>query len=195
MADEYVEYLKNDEQRMEMALRLLDYAQNLLARDRGWTPRTMLPGGIDPQDIVFEVFNRVARGTRKFNKTHSTEVQLKGMVRSLISALYKQKDATLKTINLPEDDPSYVEVEHALGVGGGDSPFEQQEYSKRFFELLEEHPKVKKNSDIGIVVMAYVDGAEGSAEVARETGIPVKQIYEINRSLLTILPEVQAKMK
>jgi hypothetical protein len=195
MADEYVEYLKNDERRMAMALLLFDYARNLLARDHGWTPRTMLPGGIDPEDIVFEIFDRVARGKRKFNKAHSHEVQLKGMVRSLISKLYELKDAKLQTIDLPEDDASYPQVEKALGIGGPDSPFEREEYSKRFFELLEEHPKVKKNPDLGIVIMAYVDGASGSAEAARETGIPVKQIYEHNRSLLSILPEVQTKLK
>ena len=195
MADEYVEYLKNDEERMEMALRLFHYARNLLARDHNWTPGKMLPGGVDPEDIVLEVFSRVVRGTRKFNKKATLEVQLMGMVSSLVSGLYKNKDAKLQTIDLSEDDPSYPKVEEALGVGGEDSPFANEEYSRRFFEILEEHPRVKKDPDLGLLVLAYVDGAEGSAEAARDTGIPVKRIYEYNRSLISILGEVQAKMK
>jgi hypothetical protein len=37
----------------------------------------MLPGGKDPQDIVLEVFSRVASGRRKLNTRFSYEVQLK----------------------------------------------------------------------------------------------------------------------
>jgi len=195
MSDEYMEYLKNDESRMETALRLFDFARGLLERDHGWSPGVMLPGGIDPENIVFEVFNRVASGTRKLNTRFPYEVQLKGMVKSLISALYNNIDSKLETIDLPEDDLGYGQVEKALGVGDSDSPFEREEYSRRFFELLEAHPKVKKDPDLGIVILAYVDGASGSKEAARETGIPVERIYEYNRGLKSILSDVQAKMK
>ena len=195
MANEYVEYLKNDEQRTEMALRLFDYARNLLARDHGWTPSVKLPGGIDPEDIVLKILNRVALGKRKFNKKFTLEVQLKGMVVSLISKLYEKKDASLQTIDLPEDDPSYPLVEEALGVGGSGSPFEDEDYSKKFFALLEAHPKVKNDSDFGLVILAYVEGATGPKEAAGMTGIPVPRIYEYNRSLISILNEVQAKLK
>lgn len=59
------------------------------------------------------------------------------MVRSIISKLYKKTDAKLDTIDLEEDDIAYPEVEKALGVGGPNSPFESEEYSERFFELLD----------------------------------------------------------
>jgi len=195
MADEYLEYLKNDENRMAMALRLFDYARNVLALDHSWTPSVKLPGGIDPEDIVLKILNRVAVGKRKFNKKFALEVQLKGMVSSAIYNLYQTKDATLQSVDLSEDDPSYPQVEEALAVGGSDSAFEDEDYSKKFFELLEAHPKVKKDSDLGLVILAYVEGAGGPKEVASMTGIPVSRIYEYNRGLISILNEVQAKMK
>jgi hypothetical protein len=195
MAEDCLELLKNDEWRMEVALRLFDYSRKLLMLDHGWSPGEMLPGGIDPQNVVFEVFNRVATGKRKFNKRFSCEVQLKGMVASIISKLYEKKDATLQTIDLPEEDAHYGAVEKALGVGGTESAYEGVEYTERFFQILEEHSKVKKDSDLGIVIIAYVEGAGGPKEVAEVTGIPVARIYEYNRNLISILAEVKAKMK
>lgn len=195
MAEDCLELLNNDEWRMEVALRLFDYARKLLALDHGWSPGVMLPGAIDPENIVFEVFNRVAAGKRKFNKRFPCEVQLKGMVASIISKLYEKKDATLQTIDLPEEDEHYSAVEKALGVGGTESAYEGVEYTERFFQNLEEHPKVKKDSDLGLVIMAYVEGAGGPKEVAEATGIPVARIYEYNRNLISILAEVKAKMK
>jgi hypothetical protein len=117
------------------------------------------------------------------------------MVRSLISALFKSTDNKLQTINLPEDDFAYPKVEQALAVGGTDSGFESEEYSKRFFELLEAHPKVKKDTDLGLVILAYVEGAGCPAEVAKETGISIERIYEYNRVLKPILCDVRSKMK
>ena len=195
MAEDCLELLKNDEWRMEVAIRLFDYARKLLTLDHGWSPGVMLPGGIDPENIIFEVFNRIAAGKRKFNKRFSCEVQLKGMVASVISKLYELKDANLQTIDIPEEDEQYGAVEKALGVGGTESAYEGVEYTEQFFQILEEHPKVKKDSDLGLVIMAYVEGADGPKEVAEATGIPVGRIYEYNRNLLSILAEVKAKMK
>jgi hypothetical protein len=195
MTDEGLEYLKNDESRMEVALRLFDYARALLEVKYGWERGQFLPGGIEPENIVFEVFKRVAAGKRKLNNRFSYEVQLKGMVRSIISKIYKKTDAKLETINLEEEDPGYAKVEEALGVGGTDSAFESEEYSRRFMALAEDHPKVKKDPDLGLIVLAYAVGAEGAAEASKETGIPVARVYEYNRSLKTILREVLAQMK
>jgi len=195
MAEDCLELLKNDEWRMEVALQLFDYARKLLALDHDWSPGKMLPGGIDPENIVFEMFNRVAAGKRKFNKRFPCDVQLKGMVASIISKLYEKTDATLQTIDLPEEDERYGAVEKALGVGGTESAYEGAEYTERFFQILEDHPKVKKDSDLGLVIMAYVEGAGGPKEVAEVTGIPVSRIYEYNRNLISILAEVKAKMK
>jgi hypothetical protein len=195
MAEDCLELLKNDEWRMEVALRLFDYARKLLTLDHGWSPGVMLPGGIDPENIIFDVFDRVAAGKRKFNKRFTCEVQLKGMVASIISKLYELKDATLQTIDLPEEDDNYPVVEKALGIGGNESVYEGVEFTERFFQILEEHPKVKKDSDLGLVIMAYVEGAAGPKEVAEATGIPVARIYEYNRNLTSILAEVKSKMK
>jgi hypothetical protein len=195
MAEDCLELLKDDAWRGEVALRLLDYAHRLLERRHGWSPSVMLPGGIDPQNIILEVFERVAAGTKKFNQRYGCEVQLKGMVRSVISNLYKSKDATLQTISFSDDEDKNPEVEKALTVGGAESQFEGAQHTERFFQILDQHPKVKKDSDFGLVIMAYVEGAAGSKEVAEMTGIPVKRVYEYNRNLTSILREVEAKMK
>lgn len=195
MSDEYLKYLENDERRMDVALRLFDYARGLLECNHGWVPGEMLPGAVDPENIVLEVFSRIALGKRKLNDRFAYEVQLKGMVRSIISKLYQKADARLDTIDLEEEDVGYSKVEKALGVGGPDSLFESQEYSERFFQLLEEHPKVKSDSDFGLVILAYIGGSSGSKEVATETGIPIARVYEYNRNLKPILREIQEKMK
>jgi len=191
MPDEYMQYFKNDERRQEVALRLFDYARELL----NWQEHKMLPGGIDPQDVVFEVFKRIAAGTRTLNNNYPYEVQLKGMVRSIISKLFEKTDAQLENIPVDEDELGYAKVEKALGVGGSDSAFESAEYSERFVKLVENHPKVQKDPDLGLVILAYIDGARAPREVADETGIPINRVYEYNRSLQKILNEVKAQMK
>lgn len=173
-----------------MALKLFDYARAQL----NWQEHEMLPGGIDPQNVVFEVFRRVALGKRKLNDRFPVEVQLKGMVRSLISKLYEKSDAKLENIPIDEDEPGYGKVEKALGVGGTDSAFESLEYSERFVGLVENHPKVKADPDLGLVVLAYLDGAMVPREAAEQTGIPINRVYEYNRSLQKILREVKAQM-
>ena len=140
MSDEYIEYLKNDERRQEVALRLFDYARELL----NWQEHQMLPGGIDPQDVVFEVIKRVASGKRKLNNRFPYEVQLKGMIKSIISKLFEKTDARLENIPVDEDELGYAKVEKALGVGGSNSAFESAEYSERFVKFVENHPKVQK---------------------------------------------------
>jgi len=191
MSDEYIEYLKDDESRQEVALRLFDYARELL----NWQEHQMLPGGIDPQDVVLEVIKRVASGKRKLNDRFPYEAQLKGMVKSIISKLFEKTDAQLDNIPVDEDEVGYAKVEKALGVGGSDSAFEAAEYSERFVKLVENHPKVEKDPDLGLVILAYIDGARVPREAAEETGIPINRVYEYNRSLQKILNEVKAQMK
>lgn len=191
MSDEYVEYLKNDESRQEVALRLFDYARELL----NWQEHQMLPGGIDPQNVVIEVIKRVASGKRKLNDRFPYEVQLKGMVRSIISKLYEKTDAKLENIPVDEDELGYARIEKALGVGGTESAFEAQEYSERFVRLVENHPKVQSDPDLGLVVLAYIDGARAARDAAEQTGIPISRVYEYNRSLQKVLKEVKAQMK
>lgn len=191
MSDDYMEYLKDDERRQEVALRLFDYARELL----NWQQHQMLPGAIDPQDVVFEVFKRIAAGKRKLNDQYPYEVQLKGMVKSIISKLFEKTDAQLENIPVDEDELGYAKLEKALGVGGSDSAFESAEYSERFVKLVENHPKVQNDPDLGLVILAYIDGARAPREVADETGIPIDRVYEYNRSLQKILNEVKAQMK
>jgi hypothetical protein len=191
MSDECIEYLRNDETRLEVALKLFDYARGLL----DWEEEEMLPGGIDPQDVVLEVIERVASGKRKLNTKFTYEVQLKGMVKSLISKLYQKTDAKLKNIPIDEDEAGYAAIEKNLGVGGIDSTFESQEFSKRFLSLVDAHPKVKNDPDLETVILAYLDEARVPREVAEQTGIPINRVYEYNRSLQKILSEVKAQMK
>jgi hypothetical protein len=144
---------------------------------------------------VFEVIKRIASGKRKLNNRFPYEVQLKGMVRSIISKLFEKTDAQLENIPVDEDELGYAKVENALGVGGSNSAFESAEYSERFVKFVENHPKVQKDADLGLVILAYFDGARTPREVAEEIGIPIKRVYEYNRSLQKILNEVKAQMK
>jgi hypothetical protein len=191
MSDEFVDYLKDDERRLEVALRLFDYARELLH----WQEEKMLPGGVDPQDVVVEVIKRVVSGKRKLNNSFPYEVQLKGMVRSIISKLFETTDAKLVNIPIDEDEPGYAAVEKDIGLGGITSPFESEEYSKRFLSLVEAHPKVKDNPELESVILAYIDGARTPREVVEQTGIPITRIYEYNRRLQKILKVVKAQMK
>ena len=171
-----------------------EYAHRLLEQNYGWEQGDMLPGGKDPRQVVFEVFSRVAAGKRKLNTRYSYEVQLKGMVRSLISNLYRSTDAKLKDIHIDEDEPGSSEIKKAL-THDPDSQFESDENSERFQALLEQHPKVRKDPDLWLVITAYMEGANDPAEAAEATGIPITRVYEYNRSLNKILHTVQTQMK
>jgi hypothetical protein len=60
--------------------------------------------------------------------------------------------------------------------------------------MLAEHPQIKGNDDMEMVLLAFMDGAETPQEVAGAAGKPVERVYEVTRKLRKIYPSIKAKL-
>jgi hypothetical protein len=65
--------------------------------------------------------------------------------------------------------------------------------SKTLFGFLQEHPNVKGDEELEILLLAIEEGAETAPEMAKATGIPVERIYEVRKKLKNIWPGIMAK--
>lgn len=191
MAENQLESLQNDERRWEVALKLFDFTRNFLRVKRGWQEGMMLPGGQDPEAIVYGLIEKVLVGDRPLNDDEDLMVQLKGMIRSEVSNLFTSSDAKGVAFKPAGDEgPSHEAVDRVAA----DEIVGSMDYCRRIFELLEQHPRVQADGDFGLVVLAYEEGADSPGAVAVKTGVKIERIYEYNRQLRTMYPAIKAKL-
>ncbi|MBI3408707.1 MAG: hypothetical protein HY040_10160 [Planctomycetes bacterium] len=191
MVENHLESLKNDERRWEVALKLFDFTRNYLRVRRGWQEDMMLPGGQDPEGIVYGLIEKVLAGDRPLNDGEDLMFQLKGMIRSEVSNLFASSDAKGVSFKPAGDEgPSHEPVDGAAA----DEIVGSMDFCRRLFELLEQHPRVQADEDFGLVVLAYEEGADSSMAVAEKAGIKIERVYEYNRQLKTMYPAIKAKL-
>lgn len=190
MNSDHLEYLKVNQQ--EVGLRLLRHARWLAATKYGWNGETrFLPLGKDPEDIVFEVVNDYLHDVRHFNPKHEMQVQLRRAVESKLWALYQRAEA--HAVPLEPENNEYSPREYAAGGLLPDASLMADLDWKAFFELIREHPNVKGDEELELLLMAIEDGAEKAVQMSEATGIPVNRIYELQKKLRKVYPMVMAK--
>lgn len=185
MTPSQLAYLKEHEERL--AVVLLRHCLNLLSIRYGLTEFTMLPRGKRPQDIVLDVLEKYQTGERKFTDEHPIDAQLKEGVRSWLSSLFKSSDGRWESINESEN------YEHASAAAHSDSPDKQVENShdlEVLYRMLNDAPEVRKNAALQALVQAMKGGAEDVVSQASATGVGVKRVYELRKSLKPIARRV-----
>lgn len=189
MAEKYLELLKDEKTRFEIALLILDYTRRYLAVRHGWHDKSMLPGGQDPEGIVYTLFEKILLGRRPLSGAEDLVVQLKGMIKSEVSNLFSSSDG--KCVSF---EPAGDEGPNHEPIAPSDDSVQSNDACKRVFDLLEEHPSVKSDEDFGYVILAYQEGASSAKAVSEKTGIKVERVYEYNRKLKKIYPAIKAKL-
>lgn len=60
--------------------------------------------------------------------------------------------------------------------------------------MLSEHPDLKGKPDHELILTALSCGSFGYEELARDTGLPIKRIYQVQRELNAIYPDIKRKL-
>ena len=191
MTEDQLHYLKTHQ--LEVGLAMLRHCRILLTTRYGWKSHQTLPLGKDPDIVVCEVITAYLDGDRMLSPEHSLISQLKQGVRSHLSALYGRKEARAQPLDAPgvESAPLQVPADGLL-------PDDEAAYShdgQVLFQMFGEHPKVKGNDELGLVMLAIEDGCDDPPSIALATGIDVKRVYMLTRALRAITPDILRRYK
>lgn len=189
MSEDPIQYLKTHQ--VQVGLAMLRHCRILATTRYGWKSHQTLPLGKDPETIVLDVITAYLEGERNFSPGHSLISQLKQGVRSHLSALYNRKESQAESLD-------------ASGVGGapfqvpvdGLRPDDAAAYAhdgQVLFQMFGEHPKVKGNDELELVLLAIDAGNDDAASIAQATGIEVKRVYMLTRMLREIAPAVLSR--
>jgi hypothetical protein len=182
-----LDYLREHQQ--EIAVKLLSHTRTR-AGVYGW-PKKSLPAGKDPENIVLEVVKDFLEERRHFNPEHEWEIQLKRAVNSKLWALHQRMEANAVSLDAGESDDSLKG--YADDGIGPDVEAANNHDMEVLFGMFRDHPKVKGNEELELLLMAVEDGAEKAPDIAAATGISVDRVYEVRKKIKEIYPEVMDK--
>lgn len=188
MAPEHSETFSKPEKRHELVLRLLVFTRKYLRVHRGWNSDRMLPQGKDPQDIVTDLLEKIVAGDRALNAGDELLPQIMGMIKSEISNLFASSSAKqVSFVGATDKQSNHEPVTMATPAAAAEV--------NDLFDLLLAHPVVAADTDLGMVVLAYKEGADGPSAVAKAIGLDVKKVYECQRNLAKIYPSIKNALR
>lgn len=172
-----------------IGLRLLVFARYWAKAHYGWWDGQLLPSSKTPEDVACEVYTAYSRGERTFSAGAPMWVQLKSAVKSVLWNLHQLKEGKLTRAEEPE---FFEPVED--GNPGPEAALHSEEFCGRFFQLLYENSRVKKNGELRKLIEALENEAQTVAEFVKETGLTAERIYELRRQLKVVAEGVLNKM-
>ncbi len=197
MSDNQLKYLM--EHADEIVPVLYDHARKLAARYFRWRPGKTLPLGKTPEDIVTDVFERYmlgeggeqtrTKGVRHFDPAKDIMLQLKGSVRSLMSAL-RDKSSTRNELLAQSEEEAAQPVEQAPTAPTPAEMADSKDFAKAVVEGVKAHPKFESSQELQDLLAAWSLEITGVEEQAKELGKTDTQIHQLNFRLRTIIREV-----
>lgn len=173
----------------EIAAKLANFARRLGRNLYGWQDGEMMPKGLSAEDIAFAVIEEFWENPDRFAAKCSLTTQLCGVVRQKLWNLAQSKESktTLRDTEfetLGGHDPAMPP----------DGVLQSIDTFDRALNLLADHPKVRGRSDHESIVTALAYRLFEPEELERETGLPRKRIYQVQRELNEIYPDIKRKL-
>ncbi len=191
MTDDQLCFLKDHQQ--ELGLKLLRHARWLASTRYGWREGKTLPLGKDPEDIVCGVVDKYLKSDlRHFKAGHGIEIQLNRAVQSDLWALHQRTE--VRAVPLEDEQEAETPASFQASSPTPDDSTASADDCECILRELGEHPKIRGNEEMELLLLAFEEGAETSQELADATGIPVARIYELTRLLRKIYPVIKAKL-
>lgn len=157
------------------------------AAQYGWSPQSSLPQGKSLEDLVHEAIAEIWDHPERLNPACSISVQLEGIVRSKLWNLSQCVDKKVRRSETLHDE--------ALDPSDELAKVDHRDEFERAMRLLLNHPKVKTNSELELVVMAASYGITDVKEIAAETGLQSTRIYQLTRELRSIYPTIARQLQ
>lgn len=172
----------------EIAAKVANFAHSEARNRYGWNGSAM-PKGASPEDLACDAIAEFWQNPSRHSGTCSLTTFLCGIVKSKLwnASQWLETKTTSREENL----------EAVAGTTTQPSPDTASADSDSFavaIELLSAHPAVKGKADHELVVTALGCGFFEPAELAKETGLPVKRIYQVQRELDAIYPAIKKQL-
>ena len=187
MDSEQLEFLRKQDWE-NIALKLVDWS--FWCAQLFGSPEKLLPLGKTPEDMAYDVIHAFWNEDNTYNPKWALMTQLKRAVRRNYSNLFRL-ESVKKTSLFDEDDPPDVADE---SLTPEETASIQNEFEKAIQALLQ-HPKVQRSDDLQLVVTAFACGFWDEADLARETGLKMERIYQLNRELKDIYPSIKKQLR
>jgi len=172
----------------EIAAKVANFAHSEARNRYGWDGAAMAKG-TSPEDLAFDAIAEFWQDPSRYAGRCSLTTFLCGIVRHKLwnAAKWEETRTTSR-----EDD-----MEAVAGFTTNTSPDTAAGTSDTFAAaviLLSEHSAVKGKADHELVVTALGCGCFDPDELAKETGLPIKRIYQVQRELDAIYPAIKKQL-
>lgn len=167
--------------------RVLNFARKVLARN-GLTLMSTLGKGQTAVDLVDEAIAEL------LDEPQKADWQL-GLVNQLSSRVRQRIFNCLDYNDNKKRDRSEHAIQNAIDVRS--SPEESVDFEEevaRVFELFRQHRRVNGNADFELVVDALANSVHFPEQIAKETGLKLKRVYDVRQVLAEIYPDIRRQM-
>lgn len=172
----------------EIAAKVANFARSEARNCYGWDGSAMAKGS-SPEDLACDSIAEFWQDTSRCPATCKLTTFLCGLVRHKLWNMSKWKEK--RTTRREED------LEKLGGFAQTSSPDSTIETKNDFMTaitMLSEHPSAKGKPDHELVLTALSCGSFGHTELAKDTGLPITRIYQVQRELNAIYPDIKRKM-
>lgn len=172
----------------EIAAKVANFAHSWGLAHYGWNNFEMR-AGTSPEQLAADAIVEFWQDPSRHSTGCSLTTFLCGLVKSKLWNASKWKET--QTTSTVED------METVAGQSALPSPDIVAVTSDTFtmaIELLAVHPAVKGKADHELVVTALGCGSFDADELAKETGLSIKRIYQVQRELNAIYPAIKKQL-
>jgi DNA-directed RNA polymerase specialized sigma24 family protein len=168
-----------------LLVKLNAYATVLVNRNNGWRRGpSRLPSGDEAEDKVQEAIKRLFDGTRKWDQTAcpSLEAFLKGVIKSLLSSDVKSQENQLNSKENSSEPTSKV-----ISIQDRVVSIEEDIDYKALMAHMAREVQGANDNDLELVFLCISDGISKPEEISEETGIPVSDVYNVQKRIRRLL--------
>ena len=172
----------------EIAMKVANFASSEARNRYGWNGAAMTKG-TSPEDLACDAIAEFWQEPSRYSGKCSLTTFLCGIIRHKLWNVAKWEETRTTS---REDN-----MEAVAGFTANPSPDTAAGTSDAFavaISLLSDHSTVKGKNDHELVVTALACGCFEPDELAKETGLPIKRIYQVQRELNAIYPAIKKQL-
>ncbi len=172
----------------EIAAKVANFAHSEARNRYAWNGSVMTKG-TSPEDLACDAISEFWRNPERYPGGCSLTTFLCGIVRHKLWNASKWEET--RTTSRHED---LAVVAGFAASSSPDTAAANSDLLASAISLLFEHLAVKGKADHELVVTALGCGCFEPAELAKETGLPINRIYQVQRELNAIYPSIKKQL-
>lgn len=172
----------------EIAAKVANFAANWAGNHYGWNGE-VLPKGLSPEDLACEAIGEFWQNPSRRPRDCTLTTFLCGIVKSKLWNVSQLKE-TRTTVREEDLEATAACTTHP----SPDTAVESADSFSSAIALLYKHPAVKGKADHELVVTALGCGCFDPDELVKETSLPIRRVYQIQRELNAIYPAIKKQL-